>query len=203
MIIVLTSCRYFRQGFNVLIEEFLSETPAFKNVLYVDDLKKVSKEHLLKAKAIVVDYGQSDTNALNALMEIKNKYEHSYIIFITRDACFESTIENILINTIADFTVDCKSCVRKLSACLAHFAEAEQQVTIIKNTRWYHLEKEKDLTKMESILLPYIVSGKKNKEISRYLNLTGKTVSHHRRNIYRKFSVTNLIGLYKKFDHNV
>lgn len=76
-------------------------------------------------------------------------------------------------------------------------------MTIFKNVRWHHLEKQQPLTKMETMLLPYIVSGKKNKEITRYLDVTGKTVSHHRRNIYRKFAVTSLTGLYKKFDERV
>lgn len=117
--------------------------------------------------------------------------------------CYESTIENILINTIADYTIDCKSAVTKLRACLVHLAQEDQPVTIFKNARWHHLEKEQRLTRMETMLLPYIVSGKKNKEITRYLDVTGKTVSHHRRNIYRKFAVTNLTGLYKKFDQRV
>ncbi len=187
----------------MLVENLKIDTPTFKKVLYVDDIKKVKRDELSSAKAIVVDYGQSDIKVLNGLLEIKNRYENSYFILITRDACYESTIENILINTIADCTIDCKSAVRKLSACLAHFALEHQQVTIFKNIRWHHLEKEQRLTRMETMLLPYIVSGKKNKEITRYLDVSGKTVSHHRRNIYRKFAVTNLTGLYKKFDHSV
>lgn len=187
----------------MLVENLMVEAPSFKKVLYIDDIKKATADDFSRAKAIVVDYGQSEIKVLNTLLEIKNRYEQRYFIFITRDACFESTIENILINTIADFTIDCKSAVRKLSACLAHFALEDQQVTIFKNIRWHHLEKEQRLTRMETLLLPYIVSGKKNKEITRYLDLTGKTVSHHRRNIYRKFAVTNLTGLYKKFDHSV
>lgn len=187
----------------MLVENLTIEAPSFKKVLYIDGINHVKKEEFSRAKAVVVDYSQPDINVLNRLLEIKNRYENSYFILITRDSCYDSTIENILINTIADCTIDCKSAVRKLSACLAHFALEDQQVTIFKNIRWHHLEKEQRLTRMETMLLPYIVSGKKNKEITRYLDLTGKTVSHHRRNIYRKFSVTNLTGLYKKFDQNI
>lgn len=203
MIIVLTSCRYFQQGFTVLVEQLMTEAPSFQRVLYLDDIKKATKEDLVRTKAIVVDYGESDIKVLNMLLDIKNRYEQRYFIFITRDECYESTIENILINTIADYTIDCKSAVTKLRACLVHLAQEDQPVTIFKNARWHHLEKEQRLTRMETMLLPYIVSGKKNKEITRYLDVTGKTVSHHRRNIYRKFAVTNLTGLYKKFDQRV
>ncbi len=138
MIMVLTSCRYFQQGFAVLVEQLMTEAPSFQRVLYLDDIKKATKEDLTRTKAIVVDYGESDIKVLNTLLDIKNRYAQRYFIFITRDVCYESTIENIL-----------------------------------------------------------------NKEITRYLDVTGKTVSHHRRNIYRKFAVTNLTGLYKKFDQRV
>ncbi|WP_333852370.1 helix-turn-helix transcriptional regulator [Leclercia sp.] len=187
----------------MLVEQLMTDAPSFQRVLYLDDIKNATREDLVRTKAIVVDYGESDIKVLNALLDVKNRYEQSYFIFITRDVCYESTIENILINTIADYTIDCKNAVRTLRACLAHFSQEEQPVTIFKNVRWHQLEKQQPLTRMESMLLPYIVSGKKNKEITRYLDVTGKTVSHHRRNIYRKFSVTNLTGLYKKFDQCV
>lgn len=187
----------------MLTEELMSDSPSFQRVLYLDDINDATKNDLLRTKAIVVDYGQSDIKVLNTLLEIKNRYQHSYFIFITREACYESTIENILINTIADYTLDCKGVVHNLRACLAHFAGDDHPVTIFKNPRWHQIEKQQPLTRMESMLLPYIVSGKKNKEITRYLDVTGKTVSHHRRNIYRKFAVTSLTGLYKKFDERV
>jgi len=187
----------------MLVDQLMSDSPSFQRVLYLNDINDATKDDLVRTKAIVVDYGQSDIKVLNVLLEVKNRYEQSYFIFITRDVCYESTIENILINTIADYTIDCKSAVRQLRACLAHFAREEQPITIFKNVRWHQLEKQQPLTRMESMLLPYIVSGKKNKEITRYLDVTGKTVSHHRRNIYRKFAVTSLTGLYKKFDERV
>lgn len=105
----------------MLVDNLMIEKPSFRKVVYVEDLKKISREDFSHAKALVVDYGQSDIKVLNALLEIKNRYENSYFILITRDACYESTIENILINTIADCTIDCKNAVRKLSACLVHF----------------------------------------------------------------------------------
>lgn len=187
----------------MLVENLTAEASSFKKILYIDDVRKVKKVDLACAKAIVVDYGEPDVDVLDSLLEIKNRYKNSYFILITRDACYHRIVDNILINTIADCTIDCKSSVRKLSACLTHFTLEDQQVTIYKNIRWYKLEKEQSLTRMEMMLLPYIVSGKKNKEITRYLDVTGKTVSHHRRNIYRKFAVTNLTGLYKKFDYSV
>jgi len=87
MIIVLTSCRYFQQGFAVMVEQLMTEAPSFQRVLYLDDIKKATKEDLVRTKAIVVDYGESDIKVLNTLLDIKNRYEQRYFIFITRDIC--------------------------------------------------------------------------------------------------------------------
>jgi len=84
MIMVLTSCRYFQQGFAVLVEQLMTEAPSFQRVLYLDDIKKATKEDLTRTKAIVVDYGESDIKVLNTLLDIKNRYEQRYFIFITR-----------------------------------------------------------------------------------------------------------------------
>ncbi|EEK4837492.1 response regulator transcription factor, partial [Salmonella enterica] len=40
----------------------------------------------------------------------------------------------------------------------------------------------------------------KNKEISRHLDLSEKTICHYRRSIYKKFQVNNLAGLYYKIE---
>ncbi len=121
-------------------------------IVYPIDLKVINVGWL--GESVIVEYGQSDINVLNNLLEIKDRYKNSYFMLITRDACYKSTIENTLINMVADCTIDCKTAVRRLSASLAHFALDEQQVTIFKNFHWHHLEKEQQLTRMERMLLP-------------------------------------------------
>lgn len=203
MIAVITSCSYFREGFHELTRQILAECKSFSQVTYTNNINTFTKKILGQTKAIVVDYGQSDIQQLIDLLIVKNKYPDSYFIFITRESCFENTIENILINTVSDYSIDCVSVMRKLKACLKDFADGNQHIIVTKNRRLYHIEKEKNLTKRESDLLPYIISGRNNKEISRYLDVSGKTVSHHRRNIYQKFAVNNLTGLYNVFGRYV
>ena len=86
MIMVLTSCRYFQQGFAVLVEQLVTEAPSFQRVLYLDDIKKATKEELVRTKAIVVDYGESDIKVLNALLDIKNRYKN-VILFLLPGMC--------------------------------------------------------------------------------------------------------------------
>ncbi len=203
MIVVLTSCRYFKQGFNILVEQVKKEHLSFSQVIFSCDISSLSEKVLSQAKAVVVDYGQPDIQQLVSLLDYKNKYPASYIVLITREACFENIIDNILINAVSDFTIDCVTSIRKLTSCLENFARGTQPIVITKNMRWYHIEKEKNLTKKETSLLPYIISGKNNKEISRYVSLSGKTISHHRRSIYHKFHVNNLTGLFNAFEHYV
>ena len=69
----------------MLVEQLMTEAPSFQRVLYLDDIKKATKEDLVRTKAIVVDYGESDIKVLNTLLDIKNRYEQRYFIFITRD----------------------------------------------------------------------------------------------------------------------
>jgi len=75
-----------------MVEQLMTDAPSFQRVLYLDDIKNATKEELVRTKAIVVDYGDSDIKILNTLLDIKNRYEQSYFIFITRDVCYESTI---------------------------------------------------------------------------------------------------------------
>jgi DNA-binding NarL/FixJ family response regulator len=200
MVVVLSSCEYFRIGFCMLAEDIVKEHHTFSEVVFVKEARGIDKKIVEKSKAIVVDYCQPDIQTLINLMEIKLKNPDSYFIFITKDTCFDNTIDNILINTVSDFTIDCIYALKKLKSCLIYLHSGKQAVTITKNMRWYSTEKEKKLTRQESMVLPFIISGKKNKEISRYLDLSGKTISHYRRNIYLKFDVTTLAGLYHVFE---
>lgn len=200
MIVVITTCEYFKKGFSVVIEEIRKESRSFSEVVYVNGVNEFIKTHVGQIKAIIVDYGQSDSMLLAALFDFKAQHPDSFIVFITREVCYESTIDNIIINSISDFSIDCQTAVKKIQLFLQHFRQGNQNVIITKNRNLYYLEKAAHLSEKEVSLLPYIIFGKKNKEISRQLNVSEKTVCHHRRNIYRKFAVENLAGLYHKME---
>ena len=55
----------------------------------------------------------------------------------------------------------------------------------------------KPLTKTETIVLRLIMDGKTSREISGLLNVTVSTIEFHRRNIYKKFDVHNVVDLVK------
>ncbi|RJT46824.1 helix-turn-helix transcriptional regulator [Rahnella woolbedingensis] len=55
------------------------------------------------------------------------------------------------------------------------------------------------LTASENRVLKYILKGYKNNEISNHLSINEKSVSLHRRNIYKKTNVRNVTSLWKVF----
>ncbi|MHC4087260.1 MAG: response regulator transcription factor [Planctomycetota bacterium] len=55
----------------------------------------------------------------------------------------------------------------------------------------------KPLTKTETIVLRLIMDGKTSREISDLLNVTIRAIEFHRRNIYKKFDVHNVVDLVK------
>ena len=56
----------------------------------------------------------------------------------------------------------------------------------------------KPLTKTETIVLRLIMDGKTSREISDLLNVTIRAIEFHRRNIYKKFDVHNVVDLVKR-----
>jgi FixJ family two-component response regulator len=56
----------------------------------------------------------------------------------------------------------------------------------------------KPLTKTETIVLRLIMDSKKSREISDLLNVTIRAIEFHRRNIYKKFDVHNVVDLVKR-----
>jgi len=56
----------------------------------------------------------------------------------------------------------------------------------------------KPLTNRENIVLRLIMDGKTSREIADLLNVTIRTIEFHRRNIFKKFDVHNIVDLVKR-----
>ncbi len=56
----------------------------------------------------------------------------------------------------------------------------------------------KPLTKTETIVLRLIMDSKTSREIAGLLNVTVRTIEFHRRNIFKKFDVHNVVDLVKR-----
>lgn len=56
----------------------------------------------------------------------------------------------------------------------------------------------KPLTNREKIVLRLIMDGKTSREIADLLNVTIRTIEFHRRNIFKKFDVHNIVDLVKR-----
>lgn len=60
-----------------------------------------------------------------------------------------------------------------------------------------HNQEEQIMTAREREILQMIVDGHSNREISRLLNISIRTVEAHRQNLFRKFDVDNIVKLVK------
>ena len=84
----------------------------------------------------------------------------------------------------------------KLRCCFNTVKGGQLITRSITNVHWADIKRKAHLTHREIDIFPYIISGKRNKEISRNINISQKTVSQHRRHIYAKLSVNTLAGLF-------
>lgn len=141
MIIVVTSCGLFKNGFESFRESYICDCTSFSRVEYVNQINKASYQKYAQTKAIIVDYEQQDISLLIALLEIKYLDPEPTIILVTREARFSNTIENILINSVSDYALNCTDSLRKLELVLRELHSCTQHKTIIKNTAWYRIEK--------------------------------------------------------------
>lgn len=57
------------------------------------------------------------------------------------------------------------------------------------------------LTDRQQEVLKFIMLGMNNRTISTHMGISDKTVSSHRKGIYKKYYVDNVIGLYHKIHH--
>ena len=199
MIIVVSSNRFFYDGISVLSEQALKRADNFSRVVYSSNISHIEECVLSAAKAIIVDYSFPDFQSLVRLIEVKYKNTDCDVILIARQERFLNTAENILINTVSDLVIDVVADVKKLKLYLEYINAEKHSKIIIKNMAWSEIEKKINLTKKEDMILPYIISGKNNKEISRFIDISDKVVSQHRRSIYRKFNAHNLTEFYNAF----
>ena len=79
----------------------------------------------------------------------------------------------------------------------------EESLKEIKRDRTKKFENLKKLTKREKFLLEEIISGKTNKEISKEVYISEKTVKNNLTILYKKLEVSGRQELLKKYDEKL
>ena len=199
MIIVVSPNRFFFEGFSVISEQALEMPNTFSRIIYATDIHSVGDDFLQMTKAIIIDYCSADFGMLVKLMEVRFKHPRCDVILIAKEERLSDTSENILINTVSDVVIDSHSEIRQIKIYLEFNCARKKTKVIIKSVAWSEIEQKIRLTRKEDMILPYIISGKNNKEISRFVDVSDKTVSHYRRKIYHKFNANSLTEFYKEF----
>lgn len=196
MIVCVSNNRYFHYGIYHLVAEDFPEKE-----VYSSDVNNVTNHSLdeligIGAATVIIDYSYLDRTLIFSLIALKRDNADLNVIIISDSRVSLNAVENILINTAADMLIEKKSSIDKIQ----HFLYLKRSGQIIAhsvmNIHWAAIKKKAKLTPREIDIFPYIVSGKRNKEISRNINIGQKTVSIHRRHIYAKLKVTSLAGLF-------
>lgn len=196
MIVCISDNFYFRYGILQLAAELCpdKEIAAFD----MNTAKKQSADDLVTEKpvSVIVDYTSSDSPFMFSLLEKKQTNCNLNIIVISDIRLNQDPIENILIDAVADYFMEKRGCMAKLRQCLSLIVCGLLVTRSVVNRHWAEIKKKANLTHREMAIFPYIVSGERNKEISRKINISQKTVSLHRRHIYSKLNVNTLAGLF-------
>ena len=195
--IVCVSCnQYFYYGICQMIAEHFPKKEVYSSDAYSFSRHLLDELISLNTVTAIVDYSYPDRSLIFSLMELKRRSVDMNVIFVADIQTNQDAVENILIDTVTDTLIDKKVSLEKICHCL-HVANSGQIIThSVMNMHWAAIKKNARLTHREIDIFPYIISGSRNKEISRNINISQKTVSIHRRHIYAKLRVTSLAGLY-------
>lgn len=190
---------YFHCGVCELATRLNVSGGMISHLTFPQAMSSLADEDCDHSAIIIIDYTFSDVPFLFSLLEVKKKKACDNIIVIAETGIVRDTVEDILLEAVADCIIERSESLEKLHDYLCRLHSGQRISRSVINRAWATIKKNSRLTHREVDLLPYIISGKRNKEISRTINISEKTVSIHRRSIYAKLNVNTLAGLYHVF----
>ncbi|WP_370973789.1 LuxR C-terminal-related transcriptional regulator [Enterobacter wuhouensis] len=196
MIICVSDNAWFRIG----LKEIVQTCPKEKRELSFLSFKKaysiLSDFATDSPVTIIIDYYIADHGLLLLLLKLKRKNAFDNILIITTHERIVDITENILLDSVADILIDNSESREKIDRFMIKDNAGQIISKSITNRTWAMIKKNSNLTHREIDLMPFFITGKGNKEISRQVDISEKMVSIHRRNIYTKLHVDSLTGLY-------
>ena len=196
MIICVSDNSWFRIGLKEIIQTCSKE----KRELFFLSFKKAKGMlpdiAMASPVTIIVDYAFASHDLLFLLLKLKRKNILNNILIIAANERIVDVTENIVLDSVADFLIDNSESREKISSFMIKDNAGQIISKSVTNKTWAMIKKKATLTHREIDLMPFIITGKGNKEISRQVDISEKMVSIHRRNIYTKLHVDSLTGLY-------
>lgn len=189
--------RLFSDGLEAIIERFedfsvVSAIPIGKELF--NKLSNNSFDQIL-----ILQVNCPSSRDLDHITNLIEAYPHVKVLLISLLPRTDIGIE-LIESGISGYLL--KSCTKKdLSSALYKITENKPYIcseitqNLFKGKKKDHDKKEYDLTDREKEVLSMLVSSHTNKQIASKLNLSENTVKTHRRNIYTKFGVSNLLGM--------
>ncbi|MDR2265070.1 MAG: LuxR C-terminal-related transcriptional regulator [Enterobacter asburiae] len=203
MIICVSDNIWFQSGLSELVQHCASHRGAFYSLSYQKAKSALAEMTWDKSATIVVDYTSPDHSLLFSLLKIKRQSANNSILVVTKNEQLADVAENIVLDSVADCLIDTRESCEKLNDFMTKGLEGQVVSKSVTNKIWARIKKNACLTHREIDMIPFIIAGKGNKEISRQVDISEKMVSIHRRNIYNKLHVGNLTGLYHYFTGEV
>lgn len=197
MIICVSDNAWFRLGISELVQRYAKNDEELFFLTF-EKVKDTPRDMALDMPVtVIVDYTVADPASLLTLLQLKRQKACLTLLAVTSSERIQEITENILLDSVADCLIDSYEAREKMIDFLTKGSIGQVVSKSITSRTWAMIKKNACLTHREIDLIPYIISGKGNKEISRQVEISQKMVSIHRRNIYSKLQVGNLTGLYK------
>ncbi|WP_050597511.1 MULTISPECIES: LuxR C-terminal-related transcriptional regulator [unclassified Enterobacter] len=196
MIICVSDNVWFRIGLSEIIQNCQRDKQELKFLAFEKASVTLSTMVMRSPVTIIIDYYIADHGLLLLLLKMKRQNVFDNILIITTNARIVEVTENILLDSVADILIDNSESFEKLSTFMVKDKAGQIISKSVTNKTWAMIKKNSNLTHRELDLMPFFITGKGNKEISRQVDISEKMVSIHRRNIYSKLQVESLTGLY-------
>lgn len=196
MIICVSDNAWFKIGLKEIVKTCLKDKREFCFLSFNKVHRTLRDMKVDSAVTIIIDYSQPDHSLLFLLLKLKRQNFFDNILIITTHERIVEVTENILLDSVADILIDNNESREKISSYMVKDNAGQIISKSVTNKTWAMIKKNSNLTHREIYLMPFFISGKGNKEISRQVDISEKMVSIHRRNIYTKLHVDSLTGLY-------
>jgi len=143
---------------------------------------------------LILDVRMPEMTGPELQAELVHREINHPIIFLSGHGNIPLAVKSIQAGAIDFLTkpVDAQLLLDKVQEALALSASMQKQNSMYRASNEHLLE---TLTKREREILKLALEGRSNKEIARLLNISFRTVEHHRSHILLKTGVENLLKL--------
>lgn len=189
--------RLFADGLESIIEAYGEFTVVRSEPIHAKFIDLVKRS--VGIEALILEMEHISEIDFNIICDLMNDQPNIHILLISHMPCaklrgvlIESGIEAYLLKTCGG--ADLLIALRKIMDGKFYFCSEIIKAIMIENKKSEE-KKQYELTHREEEILSMLIDGKNNIEIARKMSLSENTVKTHRKHIFTKFGVNNLLGM--------